>query len=152
MITTTSPRNFDLVKSLGADAVFDYNEGPAVGKKIREYTDNKLHHVFDCISTDSSVAIVAEAFSSDSSPENHYSGLLKQESFPRPGVNFRHTLMYTSFGETFFKGPNEYKANAADYEFAKKFWALAEKLIAEKKVKTHPSEVRQGSLNDIFDG
>ena len=44
MITTYSPRNFDLVKSLGADAAFDYND-PECAAKIKEYTKDDLKYV-----------------------------------------------------------------------------------------------------------
>ena len=152
VITTSSKHNFDLLKSLGADAVFDYNDANC-GEKIREYTDNNLHHVFDCIATETSSAICAAALSSSTSPSNEYSGLLVQKTFPREDVNFRHTLMYTSFGESFSKGPGrDYPANPEHYEFAKYFWALTEKLFAEGKIKTHPSDVRDGGLQGVFDG
>ncbi len=50
VITRASPQSFDLVKSRGADVVFDYND-PECGQKIREYTKNSLCYVFDCVST-----------------------------------------------------------------------------------------------------
>jgi NADPH:quinone reductase-like Zn-dependent oxidoreductase len=36
VVTTASPKNFDLLKSLGADAVFDYNDKDTP-KKIKEW-------------------------------------------------------------------------------------------------------------------
>lgn len=47
VITTASPRNFELVKSLGADAVFDYNS-PTTAADIRALTDNKLALAWAC--------------------------------------------------------------------------------------------------------
>lgn len=49
VLTTCSPRNFALVKSLGATEAFDHND-PETPSKIRELTGNKLVHVVDCIS------------------------------------------------------------------------------------------------------
>jgi NADPH:quinone reductase-like Zn-dependent oxidoreductase len=63
VITTCSPRNFPFVKALGAAEAFDYND-PDVAKKIREYTDDKLTKVFDCISEGASPKISSEAISS----------------------------------------------------------------------------------------
>jgi NADPH:quinone reductase-like Zn-dependent oxidoreductase len=63
VITTCSPRNFAFVKSLGAEEAFDYND-PDCAKKIREYTNDKLTRVFDCISEGESPKISSEAISS----------------------------------------------------------------------------------------
>jgi NADPH:quinone reductase-like Zn-dependent oxidoreductase len=63
VITTCSPRNFPFVKALGAAEAFDYND-PDCAKKIREYTNDKLTRVFDCISEGESPRISSEAISS----------------------------------------------------------------------------------------
>jgi NADPH:quinone reductase-like Zn-dependent oxidoreductase len=63
VITTCSPRNFPFVKALGAAEAFDYND-PECAKKIREYTNDKLTRVFDCISEGDSPKISSEAISS----------------------------------------------------------------------------------------
>ena len=47
--TTASPRNFDLVKGLGADEVFDYKDENVV-EKIRTTTGNALDIAIDAIS------------------------------------------------------------------------------------------------------
>jgi hypothetical protein len=40
VVSTASPKNFDLVKSLGADAVFDYRDSDVV-KKIKDWAGDK---------------------------------------------------------------------------------------------------------------
>ncbi|KIX97499.1 uncharacterized protein Z520_06951 [Fonsecaea multimorphosa CBS 102226] len=47
-VTTASPRNFDYLKSLGADAVFGYHS-PTCGADIRAFTKNKLRYAWDCV-------------------------------------------------------------------------------------------------------
>ncbi|KAI1775641.1 alcohol dehydrogenase [Hypoxylon cercidicola] len=47
VITTASPRNFELVKSLGADAVFDY-KSPTCAADIRALTGNRLTLAWAC--------------------------------------------------------------------------------------------------------
>lgn len=58
VIATASQRNFDLVRSLGADAVVDYTDPVAAAKQIREAAPN-LEHAVDCVGEESSTAIVA---------------------------------------------------------------------------------------------
>ncbi|KAH7397371.1 chaperonin 10-like protein [Pyrenochaeta sp. MPI-SDFR-AT-0127] len=151
VIATASPRNFDLLRNLGADQVFDYNE-PEVGAKIRKATNNKLKLVFDCISEGGSSDIVAAAISSNG---GHVSGLLSLKNFPRDDVKTQLTLAYTALGE---KYNESVPAKQADYEFGSKFWKAAEGLFNSGKIKAHPTEVRNGlegipqGLNDLKDG
>ncbi|OTB10679.1 hypothetical protein K445DRAFT_322801 [Daldinia sp. EC12] len=148
VITTSSAHNFDLLKSLGADATFDY-KSPTVGEDIRKYTNDSLEYVFDCIAEGSSPEIAAKAISSKG---GKYSGLLVLEKFPRDDVEKKHTLAYTMTGETFVKLGHEFTANPADFEFGVKFWKLAEELLAQGKVKPHPADVREGGLDHILEG
>ena len=60
VVTTASPRNFDLVKSLGADAVFDYKD-PEVVSKIKAATSDSISYAFDAISEGGSQTISAES-------------------------------------------------------------------------------------------
>lgn len=48
VVTTSSPRNFDLLKSLGATAVFDYHD-PSVVDKVKAATGNTIRHGLDAI-------------------------------------------------------------------------------------------------------
>jgi hypothetical protein len=48
VITACSPRNFGLVKGLGAVEAFDYKD-PDCAKKIREYTHDNLKLCWDTI-------------------------------------------------------------------------------------------------------
>ncbi|KAL9130833.1 MAG: hypothetical protein Q9217_001085 [Psora testacea] len=56
VITTCSPRNFDLVRSYCADTCFDYNS-PTCGADIRAFTDNALEYALDCITEEITVKI-----------------------------------------------------------------------------------------------
>lgn len=141
------------MKSLGADAVFDYND-PECGPEIRQYTNNSLRYVLDTITNDGSMKISAEALSSDSSQELHYSALLPSplDNFPRKDVNKRFTMYYEGFGEEYEKWGHKTPAKPDEYEFAKKFWATAEKLFEAGKLKAHPVDSRPGGLEGINAG
>ncbi|KAI9727308.1 MAG: hypothetical protein M1828_006927 [Chrysothrix sp. TS-e1954] len=150
VVVTCSPKNFDLVKSYGADAAFDYSDPEKCAKDIKDYTKNNLKYAYDCISEGTSPQICANALADGSGAM--YSALLPVADFPRSDVKQNMTLGYTQLGEAFSFFGNEVPAKPEDFEFAKKFWTLAEKLVAEGKIKAKHPDVRSGGLNGVFGG
>ncbi|KAK4973094.1 hypothetical protein LTR42_006388 [Elasticomyces elasticus] len=144
VLTTCSPHNNDFVKSIGADAVYDYKD-PECGKKINKDTDNKL-----TLALDSAAKICAEAMSSDPSGAKY--GSILGVKFPREGVETKATFMYTIFNEPFTKGGKDFPAVPEDFEFAKQFFGITEKLLAEGKLKTHPEQVGPDGLAGALQG
>ena len=147
IITTSSPHNFDLLKSLGADAVFDYKD-PDCAKKIREYTKDGLAHAVDCIATAETAEITSNAIGSGGGMVSY----LLSPKHERKDVRAGYTVGYTVVGEYFKFRDVEYPANPADLEFGIKFWALAEKLLAEGRIRPHPVEVGKDGLKGVFEG
>lgn len=134
VITTASPHNFDYLKSLGADAVFDY-KSPTCADDIRAHTGSALKVAWDCQSTAQSAALCARAMS----PEGGHLGTV----LPVPGdavaavntkIKIYHSLYYTVFGEPYMYF-GERPASLEDYEFGKRFWELSKGLLAEGKVR-----------------
>lgn len=148
VVTTCSPRNFALVRSLGADHVFDYSS-PTVGADIRAVTNGELEYVFDCISEGNSPAIAAEAIGPKG---GKYGALLWVDKFPRDDVAVAVKLAYTAMGEAFTKFDTEWPANPEDLEFAAKFWSVAEELLAQGKLKPHPVSLGEGGLEGVLVG
>ncbi len=142
--TTCSSRNFDYVKSIGADAAYDYNS-PTCAKDIKEYTQGKLTHVFDCIAQGESINICVEAMSPSGGT---YSTLVRVPDEKVHAINDKVknvlTLAYTVVGEAFTIGSNHFPAKPEDFEFAKMFWDLSAKLLVEGKVKVHKPSVNEG--------
>lgn len=154
VIATCSTHNFAMVRDMGADAVFDYNS-PNVGSDIRELTRNGLYHAFDCISTDESARICADALSDDTASKKPMYSALLYCAFPREDVCVNVTVAHTIFGESFTKpelGPEDFPADAGDYEFGQAFWKMTEGLMAEGKFKVHPRDVRGGGLEGALKG
>lgn len=146
VITTCSPRNFDLVKKLGADQVYDYND-PNSPAQVRESTKNNLKLAFDTISLEGSARFCDNALSTGG---GEYSALLPI-TIDRENVNDRATLAYTVMGEPFDMGTS-FPAKPQDKEFAERFIVIAEKLLSEKKVQVHPIKVLQGGLGGVVSG
>ena len=151
VITTASPKNFDLVKSRGADAVFDYND-PECAEKIRSYTNNSLRYVLDTISQEWSYKICAAALSSDSTEELNCVALLPVDTWPRENVNTRAILAYTTFGEEFHKFETTFPAMKDHFAMGVMFWKLNASLLSEGRIKTHPITIREGGLQGIPNG
>lgn len=128
VVTTCSPRNFPYMKSLGADFCVDYSTDDCV-EQIQTFTNGRLKHSLDCISTVRSAQICASA---TSSLGGHYCGLLFVASSVlkklNPKITCSTVLGYTIMGEEIEK-ETIIKARPEDFEYGKKFWELAEKML-----------------------
>ncbi|KAJ6024162.1 hypothetical protein N7540_004959 [Penicillium herquei] len=147
VLTTCSPHNFDLVKSLGADEAYDYKD-PKSAAAIRAATGDKLKFVFDTISIPDSIKYCEAALSTEG---GEYSNLLPG-AVERANVNSRTTLGYTIIGEAFSFGPNPIPAKPEDLAFGVKWWAEAEKLLAAGTIKVHPPKINPGGLKGVLEG
>ncbi|KAL4878766.1 putative zinc-binding oxidoreductase ToxD [Aspergillus karnatakaensis] len=147
VLTTCSPRNFDLVRGYGADAVFDYGDSNAPAA-IKEYTGDNLRLVFDTISLSESAEFSDKVISPSGGV---YSALLKVES-QRSDVISKYTLGYTAFGEEKQFGTVRFEASKEDREFAERFWELSRGLLERGVVRTHPVSVRPGGLQGAVEG
>lgn len=142
VLTTASPHNFDYLKSIGADEVFDY-KSPTVAADIRKYTDNKLKLAWDC--TGMGGAISAGALSSEG---GKYAAIMpidkKVLTDVNPKVDGPHsTLMYSIFGEGYKKWAEE-GPDLEEFEFAKTFWEVARELLESGKLKTVKPIINNG--------
>jgi hypothetical protein len=107
-----------------------------------------LTTVFDTVSVESSAAICAAAMSSNGGV---YCNLLGGDC-PRQDVQSIFFLAYSLSGEAYIFEGDSYKAQPEDFVFGAKFYALAEKLWAEGKWKTHPRRVGAGGFQGAVAG
>ncbi|KAJ4387781.1 hypothetical protein N0V93_008383 [Gnomoniopsis smithogilvyi] len=147
VITTSSPRNFDYLKSLGADAVYDYHEDiESLARKIKESTNNKLTLAWDCSPTEESARLCAMTMSD--SEKAKYSSLLpidkKILTEYNSLVESEVTLGYSVFGEAFTRRGRTFEAKPEDREFAGRFWELSKDLLADGRIKVANMAVDQG--------
>jgi NADPH:quinone reductase-like Zn-dependent oxidoreductase len=105
VVTACSARNFDLVKSYGADAVFDYNDGEGAIKAIREATGGGVHKALDCISLPDSNAFTLACFADGKGQMNVILPPDAKAAAAHPDVDVQSTLLYTLWGRAFEFGP-----------------------------------------------
>jgi NADPH:quinone reductase-like Zn-dependent oxidoreductase len=87
---TCSPKNFDLVRSFGADEVFDYKD-PEAPKKIKDATDGKLKLAVDTISELGSGEFISGAFADAG---GKIASILPYAAAPRENVEATLSLAY----------------------------------------------------------
>lgn len=137
VIVTCSPHNFEYVKSLGADAAFDYKSQDC-SQQIKDFSKDSIAHAFDCISEGPSSLITVSSMSSQGGV---YSTLLPIPDNEVRKINNKvtnkSTLGYIVAGEYFKFGPQEIPAKQEDYEFGKMFWELSRDLLEKGAVKVH---------------
>jgi NADPH:quinone reductase-like Zn-dependent oxidoreductase len=129
VIATASPHNFDYLKSLGAEIVFDYRS-PTCASDIKQYTKNKLELAWDCMGT--GVEICATAMSDAETgvygtinPADEK--LLKEINPKLDGPRF--TIGYDAFGETYVWMGEEVAPKPDELEFATAFFEMSEGLL-----------------------
>ncbi|KAK8126998.1 zinc binding enoyl reductase [Apiospora kogelbergensis] len=150
-IATCSPRNFELVKSYGAEAVFDYHQ-TSCPDEIRAYTKNSLKYVLDCISEPETMQFCYKCIGRLG---GKYTAL---EPFPqflhnRPTVQPDWVLGPTLLGKRIGWGaPFEREGDPEVREFAVRWYETAQKLLDDGKLRTHPLQQMPDRLNGVLDG
>ena len=150
-ITTCSPRNFSLLKSYGAEEVFDY-KSPTCAADIRAYTKNTLQYAFDCITEDDSMKICYGAIGRAG---GRYTAV---EPFPtrhktRKAIRDEWILALTIYGKKVeLEGVFGRDASTEDYEFGKKFFEEVEKILWEGRLICHPLVVGKGGFQGVVEG
>ena len=101
VIATASERNFDLVRSFGADVVVDYRDLAKAAKEIREAAaslSRPIEHALDCVSTGTSFEIVAASLDGKGTIAN-----LTLGNYPIvEGVKVTDGMIYDYFGKVRF--------------------------------------------------
>jgi len=152
VVTVASPRNHDLVKSLGADAVFDYRDPDAISK-IKQLTKDSIHTVVDTISEDSSQIFAVNTLAPGPGKVLVLLGVNPKAASLRSDASFIHTLLYTAFGRPFPLGDRTIPGLPQDKIQVSNF--LIDKfssLVKEGKLKPMPVKLREGGLDGINDG
>ncbi|KAJ9617169.1 hypothetical protein H2200_000890 [Cladophialophora chaetospira] len=148
VITTCSPHNFDLVRSYGADHVFDYHRADSSIAEIKGLVQGEeLKTCIDCISTPESAEYCAKLLA----PGAKYSSLGPVSS-PRADVMTSQTMGWSFLGEEWEMMGQKFLASQQDFEFSMAFATLSEELLARSLIRAHPLDLRPGGLDAILKG
>ncbi|OBZ73980.1 Protein TOXD [Grifola frondosa] len=136
VVSTASPRNFALVRGLGADAVFDYRD-PEVVQKVKDAAGDSIRAALDTISTKESQAISARTIA----PAGGKLVLLlppEPEAKVREDVEIVRELIYTALGREFNFGPVHFLISTEDNAHMVTFLKKVSDLVSSGKIKANP--------------
>lgn len=162
VIATCSPHNFPLVRSCGADFIYDYHLPTTLSEIKTKHPSIEI--AFDGVSLLESARFCADvvAPSREEEREEGKKGkvvLLLTTTKPakREGVEFIHVLMYTLFGLSFaFLKPIGpyiglgYEAMPEDRKALVRFYGVLPSLVERGMVKPIPVEVVEGGFEGLL--
>lgn len=151
VVTVASPRNFDLCKSLGADAVFDYND-PEVVEKIQLATRDTLHYSLDTISVLQSQTLTIKSFGKGPGKLIVVQQPQGEAQKIREDITIHHTLIYTSLGRAFSYGPKIYPASPEDRAHMAHFLKKVPELVSSGAIKPNSIKLMNGGLENVHEG
>lgn len=147
VITTASPKNFDLLKKLGAKECFDYNASDVVDQ-IKKATSNKLQYSLDCISEPKTVDLASQCLSKG----GKLVLLLAKPENTREDIEIINVLAYTVTGVKIAYGPFNVPAQPQDTEFAVEWLGNLTTLLKDDKLTEVPLKKMPGGLNGLNEG
>ncbi|KAE8154020.1 zinc-binding dehydrogenase family oxidoreductase [Aspergillus avenaceus] len=151
-ITTCSPRNFELAKSYGATAVFDYKQQSCVDE-IRKHTRNSLKYVLDCISEPETMQFcyncLGRAGGKYTALEPYPEFLHTRPKTVKPDWVLGPTILGKKIG---WPEPFAKEADPEQREFGIEWFATAQQLLDEGKIKVHPLRLIDGGLSGVSEG
>ncbi|KAI0057238.1 dehydrogenase [Artomyces pyxidatus] len=146
VLATASRRNLRLMRSLGADEVFDYNE-PDVMQQIWLATDGQLRHAVDTISEGATPDLVAGALGQGGG----VSAVIGPVKKSYTNVKSVHSLAYTLLGND-FDFPQKNTATPEQKQWGKNVAKLLEDILAQGQVKPNPVYLMPNGLASVSEG
>ncbi|KAA8643973.1 hypothetical protein EYZ11_008225 [Aspergillus tanneri] len=150
-IATCSPRNADLVRSYGAEAVFDYRSDTCA-TDIREYTKNTLRYVLDCITEPATLELCLKCIGRAG---GKYCGLeaFSDDLRTRKAVSMEWVLALSIFGKPIALDKGYGRDAAPEHrELGRKMFEEVEQLLQNGQLRAHPVRMMPGGLEAIPDG
>lgn len=146
VVTVASPRNHDLLKSYGADAVFDYRDSDMI-QKVKAATGDTIQVVIDTVSEKETQFTAIKALA-EGAPGRLLVILPLVEGISdiRSDVQVMFMIVYSAYG--FQYGP--YGLNDDDRRELAAFLQKVPGLVREGKLKPAPVKKLGGGLEHVF--
>ncbi|KAF4541987.1 alcohol dehydrogenase [Lasiodiplodia theobromae] len=151
VVTTCSPRNFALVKSYGADAVFDYNS-PTCAQDIRKFTEDALEYAVDCVTLESSMKLCYAAIGRAG---GSYTAL---DPFPETQRTRKAItpdwILATQVTGNACSWPAPYGRDGSPElrAWANTFFEQVQKALNERRIRGHPAKVSPDGFAGVLEG
>ncbi|KAL8290524.1 hypothetical protein RQP46_002782 [Phenoliferia psychrophenolica] len=152
VVATASPKNFDLVKSFGADAVYSYSDAETPSKISAAYPTLSL--ALDTISQSETTQATAKSLGKSGTTPRKILHLLAPQPGDNAGVDVKiePTLVYTVIGNAFEMRGAQYPANPKDKVDMTAWLDYVPSLVASGKFKSNPVWKQPGGLDKISEG
>jgi NADPH:quinone reductase-like Zn-dependent oxidoreductase len=147
VISTSSPKNFEFVKSLGAAEVCDYADSRAQ-KRIHSMTNGTLQYAVDCFSNGTSPVQISGSLSKEGGT---IVTMLPYET-RKKGVSTKLVLVYSLWGEPIILPGINLPGDPSHYADGTKFNKLITRLLAEGKLKPGPIKMFSKGLASVHEG
>ncbi|KAJ4039707.1 hypothetical protein NW756_004317 [Fusarium oxysporum] len=150
IVTTCSPHSFDLVRSLGASHVFDYNDSDVV-KSIKD-TAPSLRYVFDTIGNKLSSTTASQAIDETGGtlttvrPDKSLTENVTKQTKVTP------VLVWTAFNRVIQYKKAQFPASEDDHKLGAEFNEKLPVWIEEGKIKPNKPKVIPGGLDAVAQG
>ncbi|PWY76061.1 putative zinc-binding dehydrogenase family oxidoreductase [Aspergillus sclerotioniger CBS 115572] len=150
-ITTCSPKNFDLVRSYGAEAVYDYHSATCA-QDIRTYTDNNLELVLDPMTEAKTQRLCYQSIGRAGGryialemwqPMNHTRQTVEPTFVMGSAIIGNEIPLGNGYGS---------EADPEKRRFGIQYYRQIQSLLDSKRLKSHPIRVVEGGWQGILDG
>ncbi|KAH9906645.1 GroES-like protein [Xylariomycetidae sp. FL2044] len=146
VITMCSTNSFELAKSRGAEAVFDYRS-PTVCDDIREYTQDQLGLVVDCIGTSETMTLCYSCIGDTGGRYTALERYPRRLTIRRRDVTHDWAYGWTIFGKEVKLAGAYYRPEIPEDRVMGESWAEElEKLLQTSGIVPHPLDIHTGGL------
>jgi hypothetical protein len=140
------------VQSYGATATFDY-KSPTCADDINKHTRNSLQFALDCISEPETMQLcykcLGRAGGRYTALEPYPSFLHTRPKTVQPDWVLGPVVLGKKLG---WPEPFDKEGDPAAREFAVSWFATAQRLLDERKLRPHPIRVMDGGLQNVIEG